>query len=154
MLVHARYFGITPNLVPRNFANLQSPRSQRLARFSALFSKVLLTRKSHFVHKISRLQDLVQELEGSFVKKAQELAEAESIQPERDWELLDAVHYALNTCLRETAVLYKSFLHALPEGRLEGFQSTVEENTQTARESIAARAPHLAPRRKVFAKGQ
>jgi hypothetical protein len=109
---------------------------------------------SHFVHKISRLEDLVQTLEGGFVKKARELAEDASIQPERDWELLDAMRYDLNTCLRETAVLYKSFLLALPEDQLEGFQSTVEENTEAARESIAARALHLAHRRMAFAKGQ
>jgi hypothetical protein len=152
MPVHARYFGIAPNLVPLHPANFQSPRSQSVARFNELFSKLLLTRKSHFVQKISTLEDLLEELEDSFVKKAEQLAEDESLRPERDWELLDAVHYDLNTCRRETAVLYKSFPHA--EGQLEGFQCTLDENTEAAGESMAARAHHLAHRRMVFLKGQ
>ena len=154
MQVHARHFGITPNLAPLNPANFQSARSQRVARFNELFSKVLLTRRSQFVNKISTLEDLVDELDHSFMTAADELAEDQSIQPERDWEMLDAVHYDLNTCLRETAVLYKSFLHALPENQLAGFETTLKENHAAESESIAARARHLAHRRMAFLKGQ
>ena len=140
MEVHARHFGITPNLAPLDPANFQSARSQRVARFNELFSKVLLTRRSQFVNKISTLEDLVDELDNSFVTAADELTEDQSIQPERDWEMLDTVHYDLNTCLRETAVLYKSFLHALPQNQLSRFETTLKENHAAESESIAARA--------------
>jgi hypothetical protein len=68
--------------------------------------------------------------------------------------MLDAVHYDLNTCLRETAVLYKSFLHALPEPQLASFEATLKGNCDAASESATARAHHLAHRRMAFLKGQ
>ena len=154
MLKHAKHFGITPNLVPLNPDNFQSPRSQRVARFNELFSKVLLTRKSQFVSKISTLGDLVEELDASFLATADSLLEGESIRPERDWEQLDAAHYDLNTCLREAAVLYKSFLHALPDEQLAEFQGALRTRCQTTPSRAGARARHLAHRRIAFLKGQ
>lgn len=154
MSVHARHFGIAPNLVPLNPGNFQSPRSQWVARFNGLFSKVLLTKKSQFVNKISTLEDLVGDLHDNFVSTAAELLEDEPVQPERDWERLDAVHYDLNTCFRETVVLYKSFLHALPDGQLADFQSTLQSRHEAAQERVAARAWHLTHRRIAFLKGQ
>jgi hypothetical protein len=154
MLAHARHFGIIPNLAPLNPENFQSPRSLRLARFNELFSKVLLTKKSQFVNKMSTLEDLVEDLEEGFAARATELLEEESLEPERDWELLDAAHYDLNTCLRETAVLYKSFLHALPNEQLAEFQTTLESRCDAIREPAGARARNLAHRRMAFLKGQ
>jgi len=154
MLVHARHFGITPNVVPLSPENFQRPRSQRVARFNELFSVVLLTKRSQFVSKISTLEDLVEELDEGFVATAEELLKEESIRPERDWEQLDAAHYDLNTCLRETAVLYKSFLHALPEAQLAEFQTTLDSRCLAAGEAARARTRHVAHRRMAFLKGQ
>ena len=151
---HAGYFGITPNILPLNPDNFQSSRSQRVARFNELLSRVLLTRKSQFINKISTLEDLVVDLERGFAATASELAADESVPPERDWDLLDAVHYDLNTCLRETAVLYKSFLHAMPAEQLAEFQTSLYDRCQAARERLAARPRHLAHRRIAFLKGQ
>ena len=154
MLKHAKHFGVTPNLVPLNPDNFQSPRSQRVARFNELFSKVLLTRKSQFVNKMSTLEDLVEELDAGFVATAEDLLDGESIRPERDWEQLDAAHYDLNTCLRETAVLYKSFLHALPDEQLAKFQDALHTQCETVPSRAGARPRHLAHRRIAFLKGQ
>jgi len=153
MLEHARHFGITPNLAPLDPQNFQHARSQRVALFNDLFSRILLTRKSQFSHKISALGDLVDELDSSFVATAEELANGESLHPDRDWELLDSVHYDLNTCLREAVVLLKSFLHALPESQLVGFQAALNDSP-SASCRIAVRARHLAHRRIAFLKGQ
>ena len=154
MVQHARHFSVAPNIVPLNPENFQSSRSQRMARFNELFSKVLLTKKSQFLNKISTLEDLVEELDGSFMATAQELLEGESIQPERDWELLDAMHYDLNTCLREAAVLYKSFLHALPTEQFAEFENSLQNRYEAAQEEVGTRTRHLAHRRIAFLKGQ
>ena len=154
MLEHAKHFGTTPNLVPLSPENFQNSKSQRVARFNDLFSKILLTRKSQFLHKISALADLVEELDDSFESTVEELANGQSLQPDRDWELLDAVHYDLNTCLREAVVLLKSFLHALPEAQLSSFQATLEAQSATSSAPVSARARHLAHRRMAFVKGQ
>ena len=154
MLEHAKHFGTTPNLAPLDPENFQNSRSQRVARFNDLFSRILLTRKSQFLHKISALTDLVDELHATFESTVEELAGGESVQPEHDWELLDAVHYDLNTCLRETVVLFKSFLHALPEAQLTRFQATLEIQSAVSSASVPVRARHLAHRRPAFLKGQ
>ncbi|MGB7845613.1 MAG: hypothetical protein WBL63_08365 [Candidatus Acidiferrum sp.] len=154
MLEHAKHFGTTPNLAPLDAGNFQNARSQRVARFNDLFSKILLTRKSQFLHKISALADLVGELDNSFRATVEGLAGGESFQPERDWEMLDAAHYDLNTCLREAVVLLKSFLHALPEAQVESFQTVLEGHSRAASPSVPARARHLAHRRMAFLKGQ
>lgn len=154
MRVHARHFGITPNLAALDPENFQNGRSQWAAHFHELFSRVLLTRRSRFMNKISTLEDLVDELDTSFGSTADGLLEGHSVRGERDWQILDRVHYDLNTCLRETAVLYKSFLHALPDTQLATFEATLKENCDAASESAVARTHHLAHRRMAFLKGQ
>lgn len=153
MLDHAKHFGTTPNLLPLNPDNFQYARSQRVARFSDLFSKVLLTKKSQFLNKISALTDLVNELDLSFEDTIERLCEEESLYPERDWELLDSVHYDLNTCLRETEVLFKSFLHALPEPQIEDFEADLRTRGGSS-ETRCVEERHLAHRRIAFLKGQ
>jgi hypothetical protein len=152
MLEHAKHFGTTPNLAPLSAENFQNTRSQRVARFNDLFSQILLTRKSQFLHKISALADLVDELDGSFDSTVVGLADGQGVHPEREWETLDAVHYDLNTCLRETVVLFKSFLHALPDGQLTAFAATL--NSQPGSSPASSRSRHLAHRRMSLLKGQ
>jgi len=154
MLDHAKHFGTIPNLAPLEAQNFQNSRSQRVALFNDLFSRILLTRKSQFVHKISALADLVDELDSSFESTAEELATGDSLHPDRDWEMLDSVHYDLNTCLREAIVLLKSFLHALPEAQLASFQSALQDQAASSCCPPAGRTRHLAHRRMAFLKGQ
>ena len=154
MLEHAKHFGTTPNLAPLDPENFQNSRSQRVARFNEVFSRILLTRKSQFLHKIHALMELVEELCQRFDATVEELTEGQTMQPERDWELLDAIHYDLNTCLRETAVVLKSFLHALPDSQLMAFQTTLETLAASTPLSPSGRARQLAHRRIAFLKGQ
>jgi hypothetical protein len=153
MTEHAKHFGVTPNIAPLDAQNFQHARSQRVALYNDLFSRVLLTRKSQFSYKISAIAELVEELDSNFASAAEDLAAGDSLTPDREWELLDAVHYDLNTCLREAVVLFKSFLHALPDQQLPSFQATLQES-QANSPSLAARARHLAHRRMAFLKGQ
>jgi hypothetical protein len=154
MLDHAKHFGTAPNLVPLDPDNFQHSRSQRVARFNELFSRILLTRKSQFLHKMSALSDLVDELDSGFESIIDELCEEQSLHPEHDWELLAAVHYDLNTCFREAVVLFKSFLHALPEAQLADFESSLHERSFTSSAPASLPARHLAHRRMAFLKGQ
>jgi len=157
MLDHAKHFGTTPNILPLDPENFQNARSQRAARLSDWFSKILLTRRSQFLHKMSTLCDLVEELSVCFDTTIEELCEEQTIEPQRYWEVLDSVHYDLNTCLRQTVVLFKSFLHALPEAQLEEFEANLATRAVAYRAAIktqGAREAHLAHRRIAFLKGQ
>lgn len=154
MLEHAKHFAITPNLAPLNPQNFQHSRSQRVARFNDLFGCILFTRKSQFAHKLSVVADLVQELAAAFETTAEDLSRGDSVRPDQDWDLLDRIHYDLNTCLRETAVVLKSFLHALPDAQLASFQSALDDSAAATSPSLRTRARHLAHRRIAFLKGQ
>jgi hypothetical protein len=154
MLDHAKHFGTAPNLLPLDPDNFQHSRSQRVARFSELFNRILLTRKSQFLHKMSALSDLVDELDWGFESLIEGLCEGQTLYPERDWELLASVHYDLNTCFREAVVLFKSFLHALPEAQLADFESNLHQRSFTPCAPAGVPSRHLAHRRMAFLKGQ
>jgi len=125
MREQARHFGTVPNLAPLDPANFRSERAQRLARFNGLLSYVLLSQRSQFLDKIGVLEEIVRTLAEGFAEAAERLADCEWAAGEELWSRLDLSHFDLNTCLRETDVLLKSFLLALPESQLAGFDFTI-----------------------------
>jgi hypothetical protein len=138
---HAKHYGTIPNAAPLDPSNYLGHKSQRSARMSALLNRVLLSHRLQFLHKVSTLEELVEDVVKDFRAASGELATGLSMDPGQMWEAVDDGHYDLNTCLRETVVLLKSFLIALPEGQLEAFQNTVREHL----EASAAQAPALQP---------
>jgi hypothetical protein len=122
---HAKHYGTTPNAAPLDPANFQGSRGQRVARLNSLLCRVLLSERSQFLYKISTLGEMVEDLSQDFRSAAEEIVSSSSMTPDMLWSAMDATHYDLNTCLRETIVLLKSFLMALPECELDAFQATV-----------------------------
>ena len=122
---HARHFGIVPNLSLLDATNFQSERGQRAARYNNLVSRVLLSERSQFLYKLNTLEELVDGLSDGFIEIAGELADGLSTIPLRLWQFLEQTHFDINTCLRETDVLLKSFLLVLPEEQLAGFDFTI-----------------------------
>jgi hypothetical protein len=122
---HAKHYGTVPNTAPLDPANFQGSRGQRVARLSSLLCRVLLSERSQFLYKISTLGEMVEDLSQDFRSAAEEIVSSNSMTPDTLWSAVDATHYDLNTCLRETIVLLKSFLMALPETELDAFQATV-----------------------------
>jgi hypothetical protein len=154
MLFHARHFGTSPTLAPLASYNFQLISSQRAARFNSLFSKLLLTHKSQFQYKLSVLADLVEDLSSSYVQASAELNEGLSMEEDQDWEALEASHYDLNTCLRETIVLLKSFLLALPDTQLREFNLCLQQQMAFSPDLAAPLPRNLAHRRITLIKGQ
>jgi hypothetical protein len=68
---------------------------------------------------------MVEDLNQDFCTAASEIAGSASMASDAQWQVVDATHYDLNTCLREAIVLLKSFLMALPDDELEPFHATV-----------------------------
>jgi hypothetical protein len=154
MVLHTRHFGITPSLCPLNPQNFRNPKSQRIARFNGLFSRVLLTQRSQFLYKISALTEMVEELDQNFDSAVEALGEGLTARPDLYWDILDVSHYDLNTCLRESVVILKCFLHALPEGQLAEFQLSLFKHVAASPASVPTHARHLAHRRLTPIKGQ
>src|SRR5216683_5814889 len=127
---HAKHYGTIPNAVPLDPANFQGQLGQRSARMSSLLNHVLLSQRLQFLHKLSTLEEMVEDLGKDFRHAADDLAEGASLNPPKMWAEVDSGHYDLNTCLREAIVVFKSFLIALPEDQLGAFQNAVREQSQ------------------------
>ena len=122
---HARHYGTIPNTAPLDPANFHGSREQRTARMSDLLSRVLLTQRSQFLQKIGTLGEMASDIGKDFQTAVERLASGVSHDPEADWQVADNAHYDINTCLRESIVLLKSFLVVLPEDQTATFQKTV-----------------------------
>jgi hypothetical protein len=137
LLEHAKHYGTVPNAAPLDPSNFQGQRGQRSARMSSLFNHVLLSQRLQFLHKVSTLEEMVEDLDKDFRHAADNLADGLSSNPRKMWAEVDTDHYDLNTCLREAIVVFKSFLIALPENQLAVFQNTVRQQS----EPLEANAP-------------
>ena len=135
---HAKHYGTIPNAAPLDPANFQGPRGQRSARMSGMLNRVLLSHRLQFLLKVSTLEEMVDDLGKDFRDAADDLAEGISLNPKRIWAEVDADHYDLNTCLRESIVLFKSFLIALPDGQLGAFQDTVRQQSRLQEAGVAS----------------
>lgn len=122
---HAKHYGVVPNAAPFDSDNFQSVRGQRSTYLSNILSRILLTSRAQFLHKIGTLEELVEDLCRDFSCAVEELVEATSLDPGPLWQMADTSHYDLNTCLRESIVVLKSFLLAIPDAQLPIFQETV-----------------------------
>jgi hypothetical protein len=96
---------------------------------SNLLNRVLLSQRLQFLHKISTLEEMVEDLGKEYRHAADDLADGFSLNPKQMWAEVDSDHYDLNTCMREAIVVFKSFLIALPESQLGAFQNTVRQQS-------------------------
>jgi len=127
---HAKHYGTVPNAAPLDPDNYHGLKGQRSARMSGLLDRVLFSQRPQFLHKVNTLEEMVEDLDRDFRSVATELAGGLCPNPERGWHEVDAGHYDLNTCLRETIVLLKSFLVVLPAGQLGDFEKTVHDQSR------------------------
>ena len=151
---HAKHYGTVPNAAPMNPGNYQGQTSQRSARICGLLNRVLLSHRLQFLHKVSTLEEMAEDLGRAFRTAAGDLAEGLSTDPERMWNDVDVDHYDLNTCLREVIVLFKSFLVVLPVAELDTFERTVDEQFKFPADSPAVRQPVIRHRRTAAIAGQ
>jgi hypothetical protein len=154
MLVHAKHFRIVPNLSPLDPENFQQTKSRRAASFNGICSRIFLSQRSQFLHKISTLVELVENLSEAFCCAAEELSDPSALQLQREWDMLDASHYDLNTCLRESIVVLKCFLLALPDEQLLEFDGALRGAPLPSSSPLLVPKRHLAHRRMTLLKGQ
>jgi len=151
---HAKHYGTVPNAAPLDSANFQGQKSQKSARLSSLLSHVLLSHRLQFLHKVSILGEMVEDLGTDYCHCASDLSDQTRPDPTRMWELVDADHYDLNTCLREAIVLLKSFLLVLPADQIGAFQQTILEQSRPRHSEAHARLRVIRHRRMTLIAGQ
>ncbi len=126
---HGRHFGTLPNVAALNAEFFRGETAQHAARKSNLLHKVLFSSRSRFFHKLRALAETTEDLQQEFREAAEEIADGASVRPGSNWEALDILHYDLNTCLRETIVVLKSFLCALPEEEVQPFRQKLQASS-------------------------
>jgi hypothetical protein len=139
---HAKHFGTVPKSAPISPSNFHGIREQSSARMSELLTRVLLTERSQFLHKIDALADIVIRIRKHVAEAASDLASGASLFDPADWQSLDDAHFDLNTCFRESAVLLKSFLLVLPENQITQFQNSVANYLRQSPEHSALLSRH------------
>jgi len=143
---HSRNYGTAPNSSPLDPANYRGTRCLRAARLNTLLSRVLLTQRSQFLYKIHTLLEMVEDIQKDLGASLADVVDGTSVCPKELWHELDALHFDLNTCLRETVVLLKSFLHALPNEEIPDFER--EARRMPSREPDHALRPGDVPHRR------
>lgn len=141
---HAKHFGLVPNAAPLDPENFHGTRGQRTARLTGFLNRVL-SQRSRFIYKASTLQEMVEDLNKDFCETVEDLVNGIHLRNEDHWQALDAGHYDLNTCLRESIILLKCFLVVLPEDQLASFESELQlSRTRTVQSGLSFRHRRLA----------
>lgn len=115
-----------PRVSPLNPSFFRWPVVRRQASWEGALDLILATRSLRFHRKLRALTRSTAHLAGEFRHAAREISEGSSVHPESHWEALDSLHYDLNTCLRETIVVLKSFLLGLSPEQHEAFRRRLE----------------------------
>lgn len=126
-----RHIPSPPAVVPLDPEYYRGDSARERAQWNQLMHHVLFGARSRFLHKLHTLELMVLNLADSFRNVAGELSS--NSRPEHSWELLDEIHYDVNTSLRETIVVFKSLLVAFPEAALASFQKELNASLSAGR---------------------
>jgi len=119
---HGSHFGTLPNVSPLSASNFRGATAQRISMMSGLLAKVVFSGRTRFFHKLSSLEDVIEELQKEARSITSGVAHGGPEVTERAWRELEVLGYDLNTCMGETTVVLKSFFCALPAEELEPFR--------------------------------
>ena len=128
---NSQNFGILPSMAPLDAGFFRTESARNRAWRSRLFSRILRN-SSQFALKLDDLVVIVCNLAAEFRPVAGQIGHGCAANPEGSWDRLEALEYDLNTCLGETLVVLKSFLHVLPEGDAHLFQHYMDTAIRTS----------------------
>jgi hypothetical protein len=118
-----RHMAVPPSVTPLNPEYFRTATARHAAERNNLLHTILFAGRSRLAHKVRALELIVAGLADEFQRIAEDLACGTQTRPEQSWLALDSLHYDLNTCLRETVVLFKSFLRAMPDAGLDSLRN-------------------------------
>lgn len=115
--------GELPLVQPLHTDFFRGDTAQSAASWNSLLHNVLLGHRSRFFHKLRILATTIGRLGHEFEQTAGDIAASTCVDPGSCWKQLDSLHFDLNTCLRESEIMLKSFLRALPANQLPAFEA-------------------------------
>jgi len=119
---HGRHFGTKPNVVPLCADFFRSEQAQQLARANSLAFLLVLRAGTRFFRKLGAIEQTVAALRNEAQHIGGGITDGTTIALPNQWTRLEVLHYDLNTCLRETTIVLKSFLCVLPTNELTPFR--------------------------------
>lgn len=121
---HAKHYGTLPNIMPLNEAFFRGEEPQSKATWARRIGSFQSSRPRFFM-KVRTLREIVNGIGKEYAKSAEEIGNGACVAPDTDWVRLEMLHYDLNTCMRETMVVLKSFLCAMPVEQVECLQAAL-----------------------------
>jgi hypothetical protein len=128
--------GDLPGVQPLHTYFFRGDTAQSAASWNSLIHNVLLGHRSRFFHKLRTLATTIDRLGHEFERTAGDISASTCVDPGACWKQLDSLHFDLSTCLRESEIILKSFLRALPGDQLSAFE--LELNRPPASRSAPA----------------
>ena len=122
---HSRQFGTFPNTAPLRPLFFRSERAQQVARSNNLLALVRFRARTRFFRKLGALEEIVAGLQRETRETARDIAEGIAVSWRKQWTHLEVLDYDLNTSLRETTIVLKSFFCVLPLAELPVFRQRV-----------------------------
>lgn len=119
---HGREFGTFANTAPLRPGFFRSERARLVARSNNLMALIRFRTRTRFYRKLGALEEIVAGLQREARKTAREIAEGIAVSWPNQWTRLEVLDYDLNTSLRETEIVLKSFFCALPIEELPIFR--------------------------------
>lgn len=138
-----RHLAVPPAVAALNPSFYRSDFARQNAQWNQLTHHILFGSRSRYMHKLRVLQTSVSALGEEFHREAGDLSSGAHPRPDSCWPRLDELHYDVNTCLRETVVVLKSFLLALPPKNLSVFYGELNEASLAARETLRSPVPRV-----------
>jgi len=108
--VRARFRGVLPVVQGLRPGDFRGEQAQGTAAWSFLVHRIPMGRRLRFLAKLAALRAVLERTRVEFCEVAQEVGDGGSVDPEASWKKLDALHYDLNTLMRESVVVLKSYL--------------------------------------------
>lgn len=128
----ARHVVDLPLVEPLQSSNFRSASAHRAASWNKLFHQVLFSARSRFFHKLRALGSTVSELAAEFEQAAALIADGSAHVSTTAWPTLEMLHDDLNTCLRESEIVLKSFLRAIPAELTASLRNRLEAPIEMA----------------------
>lgn len=128
-----------PAVEPLNVCFFRGNTGRSAASWNGILHHVLFGNRARFFHKIRILAETVDRIAVEFQEAAGDISKGLCVQPADSWDRLDPLHFDFNTCLRETEIVFKSFLRVIPAEQLSALDSALDTPAEPAR-------PRLSPR--------
>ena len=139
---HGRRFGTLPNVLPLCADFFRSEHAQRVARANNLAYVIVLRTRARFFRKLAAIKQTLDALRNEARDIAGGIVDGSGVALPSQWRRLEVLHYDLNTCLRETTVVLKSFLCVLPSDELIPFRQRLLSRLLS---NLTPRSRHAAP---------